>query len=144
MLLGVLLSIAASRLWRCPGDPVTAVLYDPGTPTMLIARGSGAELWTAEAERPVRVYEFGTLPGLAAHLALSPDGSTILTGSVDATALWDTQTGRLVHVLQSQQSMVTSLAFSSDGRTAITGSTDSSAALWDVRTGDLMHRLQGH
>jgi len=69
-------------------------------------------------------------------VAFSPDGKTILTGSLDKTArLWDAATGRPVGPPMEHSGEVMSVAFSPDGKTIVTGSFDGKAWLWDTATG---------
>ena len=69
-------------------------------------------------------------------VAFSPDGKTILTGSLDNTArLWDAATGRPLGQPIVHSSAVMSVAFSPDGKTILTGSYDKTARLWDAATG---------
>ena len=69
-------------------------------------------------------------------VAFSPDGKTVLTGSVDKTArLWETATGKPLGPPLQHQNGVGAVAFSPDGRTVLTGSWDNTARLWAVATG---------
>ena len=69
-------------------------------------------------------------------MAFSPDGKTILTGSVDKTArLWDALTGRSIGRAMEHQGAVQAVAFSQDGQTVLTESMDGTARLWDAATG---------
>ncbi len=79
------------------------------------------------------VYSFD---GDVIALALSRDGKTILTGSLDKTArLWDVATGLPIGQPLVHQGFVEAIAFSPDGKTVLTGSFDGMARLWDVATG---------
>ncbi len=70
-------------------------------------------------------------------MAISPDGGTVLTGSVDNTArLWDAATGRTNRPPLRHADQVVSVAFSPDGATVLTGSDDRTARLWDAATGE--------
>ena len=70
-------------------------------------------------------------------VAFSPDGRTVLTGSVDKTArLWDVADGRPIGRPMCHELLINSVAFSPDGRTVLTGSWDRTARLWDAATGD--------
>ena len=53
-------------------------------------------------------------------MAFSPDGKTVLTGSVDGTArLWDAATGQPIGPPLPHQSGVWAVAFSPDGKTVL-------------------------
>ena len=78
-------------------------------------------------------------------VAFSPDGNYILTGSSDNTArLWETSSGRQLHVLQGHDGNVVAVAFSPDGRRILTGSWDGTARLWEISSGRQLRVLQGH
>ena len=69
-------------------------------------------------------------------MAFSPDGKTILTGSLDNTArLWDAATGQPRGGAMTHQGPVNAVAFSPDGKTILTGSVDGKARLWDASMG---------
>uniref|UniRef100_UPI00158EDCD3 NACHT and WD40 repeat domain-containing protein n=1 Tax=Schaalia sp. Marseille-Q2122 TaxID=2736604 RepID=UPI00158EDCD3 len=77
--------------------------------------------------------------------AYSPDGTTILTTSEDATArIWDTTTGQTIHTLTGHTNWVVSGAYSPDGTTILTTSRDKTARIWDTTTGQTIHTLTGH
>jgi WD40 repeat protein len=68
-------------------------------------------------------------------VAVSADGTMILTGCLDNTArLWDAATGELRRELRHQVGVL-NVAFSPDGRLALTGSMDGTAQLWEVASG---------
>ena len=69
-------------------------------------------------------------------MALSADGKTALTGSMDKTArLWETATGKPIGPPLQHQGVVVAVALSADGKTALTGSYDKTARLWETATG---------
>jgi len=66
-------------------------------------------------------------------LAFAPDGRTILSGSSDKTLrLWETASGRQLHMFTGHTGDVYSVAFARDGRTALSGSGDFTIKLWDL------------
>jgi WD40 repeat protein/serine/threonine-protein kinase RIO1 len=81
-------------------------------------------------------------------ITFSPDGTLLLTGSVDRTArLWDAVTGEPFAVLDGHTNGVSAVVFSPDGKriaTASSGSFDSTTRLWDVVRGGELNTLAGH
>ncbi|XJO74523.1 hypothetical protein BDV3_005330 [Batrachochytrium dendrobatidis] len=63
--------------------------------------------------------------------------SLMVTGHADFLArLWDTLTGKLIHILQGHKGAVTGVVFGADGNEVITGSQDKTARIWDVKSGE--------
>ena len=87
-----------------------------------------ARLWDAATGQPTgkpMKYRGGAV------MACSPDGRTIVTGSLDKAArLWDATTGSPVGKAMQHQDAVEAVAFSPDGKTIVTGSWDNTARLW--------------
>jgi WD40 repeat protein len=78
-------------------------------------------------------------------VAFSPDGSQVLTGSSDGTAiLWDTVSGRQVETFQGSNKAVYAAAFSPDGKLVLTGSADMTATLWNTSDGKPLRAFKGH
>ncbi|MGH3517874.1 MAG: WD40 repeat domain-containing protein [Haloechinothrix sp.] len=66
-------------------------------------------------------------------VAISPDGSLIVTGGWDNTVkVWDAATGALRHTLDGHTNGVTCAAFLPDGRRVVTGSCDQTLRIWDL------------
>ncbi|HYO52448.1 hypothetical protein [Archangium sp.] len=63
--------------------------------------------------------------------AFSPDGSRVLTASLDSTArLWDSRSGQLLATLKGHEDRVRSAGFSPDGSRVVTASDGKTARLW--------------
>jgi len=68
----------------------------------------------------------------------SSDGSRALLSNGDWQAnaeIWDTKTGRLLHVLNGHSKYVSSVSYSPDGTRVLTGGSDGTARIWDAATG---------
>jgi len=73
-------------------------------------------------------------------VAFSPDGTRLLSGSVDSTfKLWDS-VGQLIRTFEPQGGGVNSVAFSRDGTRLLTGG---QVELWDSATGQLIQSFEG-
>jgi WD40 repeat protein len=143
-------------LWQPAGPPlkpaglVNAVAFAAGGRLLLTAdirlemadptgrgkasmhRIGAAHVWDAATGAPVGPPLKHPAPLEA--LAGTPDGKTVLTGSLDGTArLWDATTGKLLHQLR-HDGPAFSVACSPDGRRLATGST-TAARVWDAATG---------
>jgi WD40 repeat protein len=79
-------------------------------------------------------------------LALSPDGTTLATGSTSGTVvLWDWGTGRpKLKPFQAHAGKVHGLAFAPDGQTLATTGEDKTAKLWDLKSGKEPATFSGH
>src|SRR5262249_20062296 len=87
----------------------------------------------------------GTFAYAVRMVAFSPDGLSMLSGSVDSTLrLWDAATGRLLRTFEGHSSIVTSVGCSPDGRSALSGTADQTGKLWDVASGTLLRTFERH
>ncbi|KAI1944399.1 WD domain protein [Ophidiomyces ophidiicola] len=66
----------------------------------------------------------------------SPDGTMIASCSADSTIrVWNSSTGRLIHMFEGHLAGVSTLSWSPDGTFLASGSDDKSIRLWNVLTG---------
>jgi WD40 repeat protein len=108
----------------------------------------------------IRIYDFTTgelrrvLRGhgdVIISLAFSPDGTKIISGSMDTlSAIWDIESGKVLHVLRGHEEPtrrhhVYGTAFSSDGKRVVTGAYDGLAFIYETETGKQIGQpLRGH
>ncbi|HEY3062117.1 MAG TPA: hypothetical protein VGL99_24360, partial [Chloroflexota bacterium] len=79
-----------------------------------------------------------------ASIALSADGSKLISGSSDQSAIvWDVPSARRVSELRGHRGAIVSVDLDADGKRALTGSQDGSAMVWDALTGSRISVLQG-
>jgi WD40 repeat protein len=91
------------------------------------------------------------LPTLIGHdgwitgLAINADGSRLVSGSHDGTAIvWDMEAGQRLFTLSDGIGRVNSVDFSPDGKMLATATENTSAYLWDAVTGQRLATLVGH
>jgi WD40 repeat protein len=135
-----------------PGIGTADAAYLPDGKTALIATGNpdynkfepgDIILWNLETGEEIR--RFKGHPAQVACLAVSPDGSTFLSGATDGTLfLWEVATGKLIRRFEGEPQWVASVTFSPDGKTALSGFWRNNLILWDVETGQILRRLVGH
>jgi WD40 repeat protein len=71
--------------------------------------------------------------GWVMSAAFSPDGTRVVTASVDTARVWDAATGKPITSPLKHQAEVWSAAFSADGTRIVTASFDNTTRVWDVR-----------
>jgi WD40 repeat protein len=125
------------------GSDVTGVVSVPKRPLVVAGMSNGSlRVWN--------VADFEGVVELAGHkaeilsLAVSSDGSRIVSGSQDRTMrVWDGYTfeelGTCVH-----EAEVNSVAFSPDGSLIASGSDDCTVWIWNSRSLQKVTRLTGH
>jgi WD40 repeat protein len=99
----------------------------------------------------IRLYDFATgeLKALlsghrdkAVSLAFSPDGTKLISGSGDTSAIiWDVETGTPLHRLQGHPDFIYAVGFTPDGARAVTASYDT-LRLWRVADGVLIKEMK--
>ena len=112
----------------------------------------------AQAPTPAAISVFQDIRAADAQLAVlsghgdavysaaySPDGSRIVTASIDKTArIWDARTGAELVVISGPAGAGDFAAYSPDGTRIVTASDDKTARIWDARTGAQLAVLSGH
>ena len=128
-----------------PAQTGGAAALSPNGDTLVSAAGDEAILWNVATGDPVRF-----LTGHSSSItstAFSPDGSKVLTGSTDQTAmLWDAATGSALTTLHCEYP-VEGVRFSPEGSRAITCGGDGSrgeVTLWDLSSEQIVRVFVGH
>ncbi len=128
---------------------VTSVAFDPRDPRQILtgALDQTARLWSASTGLVLQDFVPEVSGGVVVSghsgaitcVGISNDGSRVVTGSSDTTAiLWDADTGAELEVFAGHGDGVNAIAFSQDDSQTriVTGSSDGTARIWDLRTGN--------
>ena len=110
---------------------------------------SGTErlTFTGHAEGPSRAVVGGDTHDAVRILAFSPDGKTLVSGTVDFLKLWSADSGEEIQTLTppkeqltgTEPPWLTGAIFSPDGRTLASASWNGRLILWDPTTGRQRH-----
>jgi WD40 repeat protein/class 3 adenylate cyclase len=83
--------------------------------------------------------------GLVQAVAVTPDGTGLVTGSADGTArLWTLASGAPGRTFNVPGGGVQAVAVSPDGKWLLTGGKDGTARLWNLATGEPVRTFSGH
>jgi WD40 repeat protein len=78
--------------------------------------------------------------GIVTCFTFLPDGTSIVSGSIDETVkLWDAQTGGVVKTFSGHTDSVRSVSISADCTIIASGSRDETIRLWDIQAGECQH-----
>jgi len=78
-------------------------------------------------------------------VAITPDGTVVITGSTDGTArLWNVRTGVELVKLVGHTKTVNGVAATTDGSRVATASSDNTTRVWDATSGAELLSLAGH
>jgi WD40 repeat protein len=148
------------RLWDSgSGSPVSEMIGGSfGIPAILFTPdGDGLAIANANVVRIRRTGDgtfLQTLSGEASFfsLALTSDGHFLGTGGSDnSVALWDLETGEILHQLVGHtgeasrpSALVWRVAFSPDGRLLASAGGDQTVRVWEAASGTLLATLAGH
>jgi WD40 repeat protein/serine/threonine protein kinase len=122
----------------------SAVAFDEtGNQALVALAESGLMLIPVSAEGEPRLLSPNGHAGLVNAVALSPDGTQVLTASADRTLiLWDIATGDELQRLRGHTNAVNDVVFLPDGTRALSASRDRSLILWDLATGEALRTFQ--
>ncbi len=138
------------KLWDVGADPnplewsgANRVVFAPDGARLASASDKELKLWDTTTWQVIASYAGHT--ARIKHIAYSPDGALLASGSDDKTArLWDVAVGKERFALKGHAFGVWGVSFSPDGKLLATGSLDRTVRLWDVITGAQLAILEGH
>jgi RNA polymerase sigma factor (sigma-70 family) len=163
---GVIARMGTIRLRH--GDAVYFAAYTPDGKSLLTAGRDGTvRLWDLAAGKEIRRFTWEGIPSdskaepapdgtfekqqrqvlgdlaLSRQAALSGDGTIVAASRHGTVRLWETNSGRRLHDLQTGQKRLVQLAVSADGKTLVTvGPSGQAVAFWEVATGKCLRRSQ--
>jgi len=105
-------------------------------------KDSAVRVWDVESGREVRKLEGHK--GRVLSVAVSPDGSQVMTGGDTSVILWDASNGKIIRRFSGHNGLLSRVSFLPDGKHVVSGSFDKTIRLWDLNTGKEMHRFIGH
>ncbi|NOK78225.1 MAG: hypothetical protein GFH24_608346n1, partial [Chloroflexi bacterium AL-N5] len=137
-------SSQADRFTNSGFDP--RMIFSPDGLTVLYVSNDDSatiHLWDVTARESLRT--FTGHEGRVTHVAFSPDGQMVLSGSADGTLrLWDAASGESLRTFTSHEGRVTHVAFSPDGQMVLSGSADGTLRLWDAASGESLRTFTSH
>jgi serine/threonine protein kinase/sugar lactone lactonase YvrE len=125
---------------------IETVAFSPDGTTVVTSTWEGLGIWMVSDGKRLRTLGGFLRPWpLFYSAAISPDGTTIMSGGSDYTVrLWRVSDGALLRTLAGHTGGVDSVAFSPDGATLASGSWDNTVKLWRGSDGALLRTLEGH
>src|SRR5262249_4946172 len=119
-------------------QPVMLGMFSPdGTMVITAARDGMVRLWNTATGKPLDAPLDKPLDHSGqrvSSMAVSPDGSTLLTGCFGdgAVRFWDLKTGKALRPEPIHKGSVTAVAFSLQGKIACTAGDGGIVQIWDV------------
>jgi hypothetical protein len=146
----VLAELSATKLLRGEFDSALRLAshgtgIDLALPSDVVKASPAAAALAVAVSAASWRFAFGGHDDPVTSVAFSPDGSRIVTASLDKTArIWDAATAKEIAVLRGHEDTVYSAAFSPDGSRIVTASLDKTARIWDAATAKEIAVLRGH
>ncbi len=111
--------------------PVTEYVFSADSKTLASGSGNEIRLWKVNTGNPISSLD--AVKNVAA-LALSPDGKTLASGTMDGQVqVWNlAPTPQIQSTFTGHRGSVYVLMFSPDGKTLASGSSDGTILLWNI------------
>ncbi len=117
-------------------------------PSIRVAElSTGRELWHAAppGTGSVTRFAFSADAKVVAAAQVRPHpAANLWEGDRGIVALWESETGRQIGLLEGHRRAVTAIVFWPDGKTLATGGADQTIRIWDLDTRQVRRVLQGH
>jgi WD40 repeat protein/serine/threonine protein kinase len=125
-----------------PDTMATALSPDGNLLAVSLLKSGDVILWDVTS-----VQKLASIKGAGAwggHLAFSPDGKRLASGSMRDLRAWEVPTGKIVAKFEQPSGPIFEVAFSSDGKHLATSTTRGMVELWDAATGQKIRTFKGH
>ena len=114
--------------------PTNSVAVTPDGTQMVTGCSDGTiHVWSMSSGEEVMVLEGHET--CVYGLAVSPDGTRIVTSSEETVRVWDVHTGEAVFVLEGHLGKVTAVAVTPDSSKVVSSSPEDGIRVWDLVTG---------
>ncbi len=128
---------------------VNAVAFAPGGTIVYLGDKDGRiGVWRvtdSALDRHLPVHDNAAHDMAVTDIAVSPDGSRLLSAGIDATVrLWDVDTQSELRVLRGHDGPVFAVAFSPDGQRALSAGRDGLVILWSLESGNALRWIEAH
>lgn len=101
------------------------------------------QVWDFDAAKKLREFKFRTAS--TQSMAISPDGSLLMTGTANSLVhIIDLATGKELALLPGHKHSIAALSLSRDGKLLASGSFDQTIRLWDTQTWKSVRIIKGH
>ena len=124
--------------------PRTEIPPSPSRPHRLVFGFANHRVQIRSTSTGEVLHELVQHEGEVKCVAMSADGTTVVSGAEDRTVcVWSASGGGLVHAIQLPEEL-RSVAVSSDGTTFVCSCEEQVVRAWSSATGRFLHNLEGH
>src|SRR5207302_5451325 len=117
-----------------PEKGVNAVAISPDG-KLIAGGGSDGVVYLWDAATGAEVRRLAGHKREAVSLAFSPKGDVLAVGDAMTLRLWEVESGKLLHTLESPSGRVESVAVSPDGKLVAAAG----MGIWEITSGKLLH-----